>query len=466
VRYALVLVLLAALPAAAKPPADDLCTAAIQRASGRLAECLLEADARLTVSDDASRHAKQFAKCQDRFERAHARVVRRYGAACPDDTAAELGDGIVASTADLTAAVSTLTRLGPMTSAVKGVNYEPAPSDYTVPPAAIYFDTDFYNQDFVQLWGTGTPPAQPNGRNDVGDMLSLGVNFIRLFNWDPAGPVSAPFRNHQAWLDDIVARAPNRMFVAGVFSNGNRGTAAAQMVVDQFNSFSAAAKAQVAVWLVGNEIDPSDPFTPETLQVIKASAQPPLDTIPICVPFQMSSVADAVAKIKASYAQFTAAGVQDRFLACLNFYGLGQPATTTSPGDQTKAFIEGFFADDFVTTNDIPLLLTEFGINFDGSSGVEPNAGGDATVQGTYLAQMLKQSIALQARHPRFLGQVVFEYTNETWKTPPTEASFGLYALTPQAPPLTGKTTRPSDPPYPVDTRVARPMHQAVVDNY
>jgi hypothetical protein len=47
-----------------------------------------------------------------------------------------------------------------------------------------------------------------------------------------------------------------------------------------------------------------------------------------------------------------------------------------------------------------------------------------------------------------------------------TESSFGLYALTPQAAPLTGRTTRGSDPPCPVDTRVARPMHQAVVDDY
>jgi hypothetical protein len=218
------------------------------------------------------------------------------------------------------------------------------------------------------------------------------------------------------------------------------------MVVDQFNGFSAAAKAQVAVWLVGNEISPTDPFTAETLQVIRASATPPLDAIPICVPFQRSSVADAVAKIQASHAQFVAAGLQDRFIACLNFYGLGQPASTKSPADQTKELIEGFFADPFIVSNDVSLLLTEFGTNFDASSGVEPDAGGDAATQGTYLGQMLAQSIALQARYPRFLGQAVSEYTNETWKTPATEANFGMYALTPQVPPLTGKTTRVSDP--------------------
>ena len=69
-------------------------------------------------------------------------------------------------------------------------------------------------------------------------------------------------------------------------------TDAATMVVDQFNGFSAETRAQVAVWLIGNEIAPDDPFTAQTLAVIKAKAQPPLDTLPICVPLQMSSTAD------------------------------------------------------------------------------------------------------------------------------------------------------------------------------
>ena len=300
----------------------------------------------------------------------------------------------------------------------------------------------------------------------MADMLSLGVNFIRVFNCNPGGPVSNPLRNHQAWLDWIVNQGGKRIFIGAAFANGLRATAEAQLVVDQFNGFSAASKAQVAAWLVGNEISPTDPFTPQTLAVIKASARPPLDTLPICVPFQMSSIQDALSKVQQSREQFVAAGVGDRFIACFNFYGLGQAAATKAPEAQLTEFIDGFFADSYVTTNGISLLLTEFGINFDGSSGVEPNAGGDAAKQGQSLSAMLAQSKVLQATYPRFLGQAIFEYTNESWKTPLTEANFGLYGLTPQAPPLTGKTTIPSNPAYPVDTRVIRPQHQAVVDNY
>jgi hypothetical protein len=229
-------------------------------------------------------------------------------------------------------------------------------------------------------------------------------------------------------------------------------------------TFSAETRAQVAVWLIGNEIAPDDPFTAQTLAVIKARAQPPLDTLPICVPLQMSSTADALAKVQRSHAQFPAAGLADRFIACSNFYGLGQTPGARAPADQLQDFIEGFFADDFVKTNRIALLLTEFGINFDGSSRVDPNAGGDAALQGTYLGEMLARSTALQAKYPRFVGQTIFEYTNESWKTPLTEQRFGLYKLQAKAAPFTGRTTAAA--PYPIDTRVARPQQTAVVDNY
>lgn len=54
--------------------------------------------------------------------------------------------GNVTAAVTETAVGSSLTRLWPMTAPVKGVNYEPTLSDYTIPPSAIYFDTDFYNR--------------------------------------------------------------------------------------------------------------------------------------------------------------------------------------------------------------------------------------------------------------------------------------------------------------------------------
>jgi hypothetical protein len=288
-------------------------------------------------------------------------------------------------------------------------------------------------------------------------MKSLGVNFIRVFEWNVQ-------RQHEAWLDLL---ANNNIYTAGVFSNTNLATADALNVWRQFDGFSSAAKGQIAAWFVGNELDPNDGYAHQTLAVLKNRERnplEPLDQIPICMPFQMSSTEDAINKVRMNYEQqFEPLGLENRFLACLNFYGLSEAATVREPKDQLSDFIEGFFADPFIQSKNITLLLTEFGINFDFSSGVDPNAGGDAVLQGTYLNEMLAQSKALQARYPGFLGQAVFQYVNKSWKSSRSEANFGLYSLNTQLPP-TGNTTAGS--PYPVDDRSPRPQHDAVSKNY
>jgi hypothetical protein len=86
---------------------------------------------------------------------------------------------------------------------IKGVAYDPAPSDDPQGenggkpngPAAnrsfIYYDSDFFNDDFKALWsddGTGT------GNNDLQTMKAAGVNFLHIYNWNAQ-------RNHDAFLN-------------------------------------------------------------------------------------------------------------------------------------------------------------------------------------------------------------------------------------------------------------------------
>src|SRR5262245_5411968 len=97
---AVVLLLAALAPARAERDPDDRCAAAIQRASGRLANCLLQSDAAFVLSEKAERYEKTVARCEDDFARRHRRIIGRYGAAsCPDDSADELGDTVSRSTA-------------------------------------------------------------------------------------------------------------------------------------------------------------------------------------------------------------------------------------------------------------------------------------------------------------------------------------------------------------------------------
>lgn len=77
---------------------------------------------------------------------------------------------------------------------IRGFSYQPSPSNCkrwnprTSPGDSPWcFDSDFFNEDFRQLWG-------PDGRDDLRTMSSIGANFLHLYNWNP-------YRDHKGFLD-------------------------------------------------------------------------------------------------------------------------------------------------------------------------------------------------------------------------------------------------------------------------
>jgi len=97
---------------------------------------------------------------------------------------------------------------------MKGIAYEPAPSDDTqlqVPPFnqfnAVYYDTDFYNSDFAALWG-----PDGGGRNDLLTMKNAGINFLHIYNWNPG-------RNHTPFLDAVKASGMKVMIPISNYTN-------------------------------------------------------------------------------------------------------------------------------------------------------------------------------------------------------------------------------------------------------
>jgi hypothetical protein len=75
---AVVLLLAAVAPARAERAPDDRCAAATLRASGRLANCLLQSDAGFVVSDKAERYEKNVGRCEDGFARRHRQIIGRH----------------------------------------------------------------------------------------------------------------------------------------------------------------------------------------------------------------------------------------------------------------------------------------------------------------------------------------------------------------------------------------------------
>src|SRR5262245_56584992 len=104
---AIVRLLAAVTPVRAGRDPDDRCTAAILRASGRLANCVLQSDAGFVESDKVERYEKKVGRCEDSFARRHRRIIGRHGVAnCPNDSANELGDIVLRSTALVSAATT------------------------------------------------------------------------------------------------------------------------------------------------------------------------------------------------------------------------------------------------------------------------------------------------------------------------------------------------------------------------
>jgi hypothetical protein len=80
----------------------------------------------------------------------------------------------------------------------------PGPSDYNPNPlgTTAYFDSDFYNSDFVCLWGEAQTGSF--ARSDLARFQNhLGINFIHCYDWSAPVP-EIGLRNHLPFLSDCV----------------------------------------------------------------------------------------------------------------------------------------------------------------------------------------------------------------------------------------------------------------------
>lgn len=89
---------------------------------------------------------------------------------------------------------------------LKGMCYVPYTSDWTTNrgQGQKYFDTDYTNSCFPLLWSSAN-----NGRGDLKTFHSLGVNFLRLYDWSappnpPGGTLTLNLRNHLPFLDECA----------------------------------------------------------------------------------------------------------------------------------------------------------------------------------------------------------------------------------------------------------------------
>ena len=357
---------------------------------------------------------------------------------------------------------------------IRGMAYQPAPSDYAPCGCGAYFDTDFFNDDFAQLWDDAN-----GGRGDLKTMADqLHVNFLHLYNWNPQ-------RNHLSALNraaslGIKVAVPISNFFVDPGQDPNAAADIEQIMrsvyVDANGNPSTTPHPAVGMILIANEpengaIQNSNPANPNTWQgpVVQAmssmrAAEQAIGAtrlLPVSVPFTFS-IDDydanannpdnlaAVGQIHSLQAAMTAAlgddFVKARYLAATN---------PQNPGSFMSSWIPQFKQ----SVPDTPLWFSEQG------TGVAKSCLGYQNCTPSEQQQAVFNADQFAATKPNtedvVLGGAQFEWSNESWKSGDNEPTFGIYKFNGQF-----RTVPTSGGSYRVDDLVQKPSWNALHDAF
>ena len=298
---------------------------------------------------------------------------------------------------------------------LKGVNYQPSPSDYrSLPPPSTYFDSDFTNQDFIGLWGPNGNRIQ-KGRNDILTIKrSLHSNVIKMFNWNPS-------RNHQSFLDycqqnDLKVIIPiSNYFVLNV----------SQQQSNIINIIKQGQHPSVIAFSIGNELSMSN--TQNIARVFQLVVKNDGGNRSVCSPIKQNDFPSLPAEIQKNchslglFSQF-----DNLFFQAINVY---PPPKNVVNGalDNLKLVVNSQWPHSQFASQ--PLLITEYGWNSATTSFI--NQGASIGSQARFISENSKDP-----NKPLFLGGVLFEFSDELWK--PDEGggydgdSYGLYTFADQ----------------------------------
>jgi len=333
---------------------------------------------------------------------------------------------------------------------VKGVNYQPSPSDYnTLPAPFVYGDTDFWNQDFSALWSMVGNQGGEVGRNDVNIMSStLNATLIKGFNYaDPNN------RNHKPFLaycqqHNLKVLVP----LSNFFINPTNVVQFADVIIRIIKE--ASSEPAVVGFTIGNELNDTDNAA-AIAQAFKLITENDTRGLVCCSPLQNfdgtgSTYPQMATDIKTA---ITAIGLtteyNNRWFQAVNLYPLPSPNPPTDYTYLTKFITEthptSAFSDEY-------LLITEYGWYTNPPGGVPGQTGQDTSVQEQ--AKIIYNN-ATNTSYPKFLGGCYFEWSDELYKPGSSEKSFGLQAFPSPLDFTIGKTTNNLD--YRIDVYDTNP---------
>ena len=252
--------------------------------------------------------------------------------------------------------------------------------------------------------------------------------------------------------------------------------------------YSNKAKSAIGLFIVGNELDGFLNFIPQTLNAIKG-ASGSLANVPICTPIKTNGsgkqavVANALIDTTNIYNVYKQNSMENRFIACVNFYGIGLPGTSEEPSQQLKDFVDGMLAQGtLLSNNSIDLFLSELGVFLVGGPvpmngscvpmNIEPNAGGDESLQAMWLDGVLAKSNDLMGSKSMYSGSAMFQFMNKNFSNVcAIDHNLGIFSLEQPSMPWQGEARNnngnpPTDPAYPIDKLNETPRFAPVMNNY
>jgi hypothetical protein len=192
---------------------------------------------------------------------------------------------------------------------IRGISYTPEPSNDVPQPPPVYFDSDFWNDQFKPMWSSqqnipgytvnGTPV---DGRGDLATLQSLGINFLHIYDWGSQ-------RDHTEFMQTALASgirmdAPISNYYFTLQMNGVNKAAGQyvtrmKFVHDIFNQVytglgngDTTPNPAISMWLVTNEPDYNGYDPNQVAQIVQMIVYlenlnniPDGNRLPIAIPF-------------------------------------------------------------------------------------------------------------------------------------------------------------------------------------
>ena len=313
---------------------------------------------------------------------------------------------------------------------IKAMSYQPAPSNYT-PGSGIFFDTDFFNDDFNALWSSAN-----SGRNDLATMAADGVNLLHLYDWNPQ-------RSHTNFLNAAQAAGISvAVPVSNYFiTNDVAGIAqvVAQVYVDASGNPSTTPHPAVTMLTLGNEYDisgisPAQMSAAADAIVAAEKALGATQVLPLAVPVSFGLQGGQVPGVVATQAVMQAFSadtnlgpsfLSSRFIAATN---------PQNPGSYLSGPVNGassYYAAFAAAIPNTPLWFSEMGTGeLNSCSGYPGSCTPGPAQQATFNADQF--AAAVPGAGGILLGGTQFEFEDEDWKGPPAstnDSTFGVYTF-------------------------------------